>query len=224
MAETRRRGSAKEKADPAALAINGMMLTNMIVDIAAAVIMLVCGVLYRSDWMFMLAISFTLGACARGYLLLPVRKSEQTRNRVRGYQKYKLSGMILSILNLVILLFIVVKRKEGFFYPVPVLIAVCAYAVYKAFALVTDLRAFAQTDGPYTAGLRIMELGETLFTVLLVIQAVFAEVSGAYVASGMVWILSAVVSLILLLVSLYMVVFADSEIRYFSERAAHKKQ
>ena len=132
--------------------------------------------------------------------------------------------MILSILNLVILLFIVVKRKEGFFYPVPVLIAVCAYAVYKAFALVTDLRAFAQTDGPYTAGLRIMELGETLFTVLLVIQAVFAEVSGAYVASGMVWILSAVVSLILLLVSLYMVVFADSEIRYFSERAAHKKQ
>ena len=224
MNETKRRGNAKEKTDPAAVTINGMMITNMIVDIAAAVFVLLCGVLYRSDWMIMLAISFTLTACARGYLLLPARRSEQVRNKIRGYQKYKLSGMILSVLYLVLLLFIVVKRKEGFFYPVPVLIVICALAVYKILAMVMDFRAFSEADGPYTAGLRILDLVETVFAVLLLIQIVFAAASGAYVASGMVWILSAVVSCILLLASIYMVVFADGEIRLYSERAAHKQQ
>ncbi len=224
MGETKRKGTVKEKTDPAAVAINGMMITNMIVDIAAAVILLLCGMLYRSDWMTMLAISFTLTACARGYLLLPARKSEQVRNKVRGYQKYKLSGMILSILYLALLLFIVVKRKEGFFYPVPVLIVICVFAVYKILAMVVDSRAFSEADGPYTAGLRILDLVETVFAVLLLIQGVFAAASGAYVAAGMVWILSAAVSCILLLASIYMVVFADGEIRLYSERAARKQQ
>ena len=224
MKETNRKGTAREKTDPAAVTINELQIINMIVDIAAAVFLLACGTLYRSDWMIMLAISFTLAACARGYLLLPGRKSGQSRNKIRGYQKYKLSGMILSVLYLILLLFIVIRRKEGFFYPLPVLIVICIYSVYKILAMAMDLRAFAETDGPYTAGLRIMDLEETVFAVLLLIQAVFAAVSGAYVAAGMIWILSAVVTCILLLASIYMVVFADSEIRHYSERASRRQQ
>jgi len=218
MAEMRAKAGPRERIDPAAVRINQMLTAGMIVSTAAAAIMLFAGGWYRADWLIMLGIVILAGAFARGCLMLPAHRPGKKRSRLlKGFQKYRLSGMILAFFYLAMLVFTIVKRKEGFFYPLPVMIITVLYAVFRIAALVLDMRLFAKTEGPYTAGLRILDLEDAVLSVLLIIHVIAAALSGAFVASGFLWIFTAIVSVLLLAVSAYMVVFAEGEIRYYSD-------
>ena len=65
--------------------------------------------------------------------------------------------------------------------------------------------------------MELMDLGGALLALLLIVHLVAAIIDGTFVAAGILWIVTAVVFALLLAASVYMVVFADSEIRYFSE-------
>ena len=209
--------ASKERTDPAAIAINGMTVTAMIIGTVAAVLMLAAGAFYRSDWMIMLAVCFTLSVFARGFLILPVKKVRKTKARIaRGYERYRITGLTLTVLYLILLLFVIIKRKEGFFYPLPVLILTLFFAAYKIASLVLNQRAYGDVDGPYTAGLRLMDIGEAAFALLLIVHAVMAIIDRTYVAAGFIWIATAIVMVLLLAASVYMVIFAGNEIRYYS--------
>ena len=136
---------------------------------------------------------------------------------IKGYAKYKMSGVILAVSFLIMLLFTVLKHREGFFYPLPAIIFTAVYALFKIGALVMDFRVFGEVDGPYAAGLKLMDLGGALLALLLVVHLVAAIIDGTFVAAGILWIVTAAVFALLLAASVYMIVFADSEIRYFSE-------
>ncbi|MBP3902222.1 MAG: hypothetical protein J6D53_12360 [Blautia sp.] len=217
-AASRGKAAAREKVDAESVLINGQIVMAMAAGTAFAVLMLVSGALYRTDWLIMLAVCAVLSALARSYLMLPARKAKNSRSRmIKGYAKYKMSGMILAVSFLIMLLFTVIKHREGFFYPLPAIIFAAIYALFKIGALVMDLRVFGEVDGPYAAGLKLMDLGGALLAVLLVVHLVAAIVDGTFVAAGILWIVTAVVFALLLAASVYMIVFADSEIRYFSE-------
>ncbi|MBQ9064891.1 MAG: hypothetical protein IJ123_05550 [Blautia sp.] len=217
MAVKKGRAVPAEKMDPAAVEINRGMVISITVNTAIAVIMLVFGGWYRTDWLIMLAIGLLISGFARSMLFLPARKPGRVKSRIlKGYQKYRLSGIILAALYLVMVVFVVLKHKEGFFYPLPVLLATAVLAVYKIAALVYDMRLFMETEGPYTAGLRIMDLGEALFACMLIIQLIAAALSGVFVADGIIWIVTVVFCALLFAASIYMIIFADGEIRYHS--------
>ena len=217
MSEIRGKAGPKERIDPAAVRINQMLTLEIIVSTACAAVMLFAGGWYRSDWLIMLGIVILAGAFARGCLLLPAHRPGRKRSRLmKGYQKYRLSGIILAFFYLAALVFTIVKRKEGFFYPLPILIITVLYAVYRIAALLLDMRLFADAEGPYTAGLRILDLEDAALAFLLIIHVIAAALSGAFVASGFLWILTALISILLLAASVYMVVFADGEIRHYS--------
>ena len=218
MTNTKGRTASRENVDAESVLINGQIVTAMAAGTAFALLMLVCGVLYRTDWLIMLAVCAVLSAFARSYLMLPARKAKNGRSRmIKGYAKYKMSGIVLAAAFLIILLFTIIKHREGFFYPLPALILVAAFSLFKIGATVMDFRVFGDVDGPYAAGLKLMDLGGALMAVLLVVHLVAAIIDGTFVAAGILWIVTAAVFALLLAASGYMVVFADSEIRYFSE-------
>ena len=214
----REKAVSREKVDAESVLINGQIVIAMAAGTAIAVLLLAAGAFYRTDWLIMLAVCAVLSAFARSYLMLPARKAKSSRTRmIKGYAKYKMSGMVLAVAFLIMLLFTIIKHKEGFFYPLPALILVAVYALIKIGSLVMDFRVFGDVDGPYTAGLKLMDLGGTLLALLLIVHLVAAIIDGTFVAAGILWIVTAAVFALLLAASVYMVVFADSEIRYFSE-------
>lgn len=214
----RKQTVSREKVDAESVLINGQIVIAMAAGTAFAVLLLAAGAFYRTDWLIMLAVCAVLSAFARSYLMLPARKAKSGRSRmIKGYAKYKMSGMVLAVAFLIMLLFTIIKHKEGFFYPLPALIFVALYALFKIGALVMDFRVFGDVDGPYAAGLKLMDLGGALLALLLIVHLVAAIIDGTFVAAGILWIVTAAVFALLLAASVYMVVFADSEIRYFSE-------
>ena len=218
MSNTKGRTGSRDKVDAETVMINGQIVAAMAAGTVFAVLMLVSGALYRTDWLIMLAVCEVFGTFARSYLMLPARKAKNSRSRmIKGYAKYRMSGMVLAVSFLIMLLFTIIKHKEGFFYPLPALIFVAVYALVKIGTLVMDSRVFADSDGPYVAGLRLMDLGGALFAVLLAVHLIAALIDGTFVAAGILWIVTAAVFALLLAASVYMVIFADSEIRYFSE-------
>ncbi len=215
---TRGKAVSREKVDAESVLINGQIVMAMAGGTLFAVLMLVFGAFYRTDWLIMLAVCAVLSAFARSYLMLPARKAKNSRSRmIKGYAKYKMSGVILAVSFLIMLLFTVIKHREGFFYPLPAIIFTAVYALFKIGALVMDFRVFGEVDGPYAAGLKLMDLGGALLALLLVVHLVAAIIDGTFVAAGILWIVTAAVFALLLAASVYMIVFADSEIRYFSE-------
>lgn len=217
MKDNQGKTASKGTTDPVSVTINEMSVIRMLVSVGVAALMLIAGGFYRTDWLIMLAVSYVFSAFARSYLMLPARISVKSRSRmVKGYQKYRIVGMILSGLYLVLLLFIILKRKEGFFYPIPVLVITAGFALFRIAAMLMDFRTFARVEGPYTAGLRLLDLGETVFAVLLLVHLALAIADGKFVASGFLWLVSAIIIGMLMCASAYMVVFADGEIRNYS--------
>lgn len=212
-------------AEREAVDANYYVVMSVAVGTVFALSLLVTGVVLKSEWFLMLAVYYAVLSFGRSYFLVPARRGRTSRSYlIRGYQKVRMAGILFILFQLILLLFIILKRKEGYFYPVPVRVLLSVFILFRLFLLYQDYIISFGGTGPYAMALKCEDALGFLMGILFIVHILFAVSKGSNIPGESLWVVGAAIFGVQILCSGYLLLFSYGKIRSYEMRRSEPAQ
>ena len=180
------------------------------------------GVALRSGWLIAFAIYYVVLTLLRSSLVNYVRQNEMKRDIRAEYRRYRLVGILLLGLNVVLsgIIARMIAHNDAYDYPGILIYAMAAYTFYAVILSVIGLIRFRRHGSPILSAIKVVNLTAALVA-LLSLQATmlqrFGERDDGVFRGTMIGISGLAASLILLSMSIYMIVQASKKLQQMGE-------
>lgn len=180
------------------------------------------GVALRSGWLIAFALYYTVLTILRASLVNYVRQHEMKHDLRAEYRRYRLVGILLLGLNVVlsVILARMIANNDAYDYPGILIYAMAAYTFYAVILSVVALVRFRRHGSPVLSAIKVVNLTAALVA-LLSLEAAMLQRFGApddgVFRGTMIGISGLVASLILLTISIYMIVHASKKLKKMGE-------
>ncbi|MDE7244287.1 MAG: hypothetical protein K2O18_09990 [Oscillospiraceae bacterium] len=146
------------------------------INLLYIVIKMVSGIYYRSLWFVSLAIYYALLAVMRLSLLYPRRQADKTAE----LQRYRLCGIILLLMNLVLtgIVIFMVHQNRGYEYPGMLIYAMAAYSFYSVILATVNVVKFRKYRSPILSAAKAINLVAAMVSILSLETAMMAQFGG----------------------------------------------
>ena len=180
------------------------------------------GVALRSGWLIAFALYYTVLTILRASLVNYVRQHEMKHDLRAEYRRYRLVGILLLGLNVVlsVILARMIANNDAYDYPGILIYAMAAYTFYAVILSIVGLIRFRRHGSPILSAIKVVNLTAALVA-LLSLEATmlqrFDDGSDWAFRGKMIGISGLVASLILLTISIYMIVHASKKLKKMGE-------
>ena len=180
------------------------------------------GVALRSGWLIAFALYYVVLTVLRASLVNYVRQHEIKRDLRAEYRRYRLAGILLLGLNVVLsgIVSRMIAHNDAYDYPGILIYAMAAYTFYAVILSIVALFRFRRHGSPILSAIKVVNLTAALVA-LLSLEATmlqrFGEPDDGVFRGTMIGISGLVVSLILLSMSITMIVHASKMIKQMGE-------
>ena len=180
------------------------------------------GVALRSGWLIAFALYYVVLTALRTALVNYVRQKETKCDLGAEYRRYRLVGILLFGLNVVLsgIISRMIAHNEAYDYPGILIYAMAAYTFYAVILSVIALIRFRRHGSPIHSAIKVVNLTAAL-TALLSLEATmlqrFGDAEDRLFRGVMIGISGLVVSLILFSMSITMIVHATRKIKQMGE-------
>ena len=181
------------------------------------------GVALRSGWLIAFALYYTVLTILRASLVTYVRQHEMKHDLRAEYRRYRVVGILLLGLNVVLsgIIARMIAHNDAYDYPGVLIYAMAAYTFYAVILSVVALVRFRRHGSPILSAIKVVNLTAALVA-LLSLEATmlqrFGEPGDGVFRGTMIGISGLVASLILLSMSLYMIVHASGKLKQMGEK------
>ena len=191
---------------------------NLGLNMLYAVIKLGFGIYYHSLWFGTLAGYYFSLALMRFVLLRYANKAEFGQNRVAEWNRYRLCGILLLIMNLALsgVVILMIREDEGFHYAGMLIYIMAIYAFYSVTAAIINVVKYRRYHSPVMSAAKVLHLEAALVSMLALETAMleqFGADNSAKFHAIMTGSTSGGVCSFVLAVALYMICHATKEIR-----------
>ena len=180
------------------------------------------GMALRSGWLIAFAMYYTVLTILRASLVNYVRQHEMKRDLSAEYRRYRLVGILLLGLNVVLsgIISRMIAHNDAYDYPGILIYAMAAYTFYAVILSVIALVRFRRHGSPIHSAIKVVSLTAALVA-LLSLEATmlqrFGEPDDGLFRGTMIGISGLAASLILLSMSIYMIVHASKKLQQMGE-------
>lgn len=193
---------------------------GVFINLLYAGIKMFSGIFYRSVWFITLAVYYILLAIMRASLLHYVRKAG--KNDVSGWRRYRLCGIILMFMNIALagIVILVVYQNSGFEYPGMLIYVMAMYAFYATIMAVRNVVKFRKYGSPVMSAAKVISLTAALVSMLSLETAMLTQFGAAddpEFRKIMTASTGAVISLIVLGMAVFMIVYSTKQIKYINK-------
>lgn len=176
------------------------------------------GVALRSGWLIAFALYYTVLTILRASLVNYVRKNEMKHDLCAEYRRYRLVGILLVGLNVVLsgILSRMIGHNEAHDYPGVLIYAMDAYTFYAVILAVVGLFRFRRHGSPVLSAIKVVNLSAALVALLSLEAAMlqhFGQNDSSRFRHTMLGVSGLIASLILLSMSVYMIVLASKKLK-----------
>ncbi|MGN1415387.1 MAG: hypothetical protein ACI4XF_00955 [Oscillospiraceae bacterium] len=177
------------------------------------------GIFYRSVWSVTLSVYYIILAVMRFLLVRFVDRVGIGRDRVRELKSYRMCGLILLTLNIVLagVVILVIRKNQRFEYAGVLIFVMAAYTFYITIAAVIDLVKYRKYNSPVMSAAKVINFAAALVSMLSLETAMLSrfgsEDSSPYFDRIMIGATGAGVFVIIVTVSVYMTIRSTKEIK-----------
>lgn len=176
------------------------------------------GIFYRSVWFGTLAVYYFLLAVVRFSLILYARRYEFGADLLAEWKRYRLCGVILLLLDLVLSgeVVLIVYQNESFRYAGYLIYIMALYAFYCVITAVRDVARYRAFRSPVMSAAKALQLAKALVSMLALETAMleqFGEADGEHFRALMTGCTGAGVFLMILGMAVYMIHTSGKEIK-----------
>lgn len=179
---------------------------------------LVLGIHYRSVWFGTLAVYYVLLAVMRFLILSHAHRKGFGVDRVGELQRYRVCGVVLLAMNIVLSceVVLVVSEGEGFRYAGYLIYVMAMYAFYNVVSAVVNVVRFQRSESPAMSAAKFVGLASALVSMLALETAMIEQFDAGGDAGFRIVMTACTGSFVLLAVfamAVYMVVWATVRLR-----------
>ena len=180
------------------------------------------GVALRSGWLIAFALYYTVLTILRASLVNYVRQNEMKHDLLAEFRRYRLVGILLLGLNVVLsgIISRMIAHNDAYDYPGILIYAMAAYTFYAVILSIVGLIRFRRHGSPILSAIKVVNLTAALVA-LLSLEAAMLQRFGApddgVFRGTMIGISGLAASLTLLSMSLYMIVRASRKLKQMGE-------
>lgn len=181
------------------------------------------GVVLRSGWLIAFALYYVVLTVLRASLVNYVRQHEMKRDVRAEYRRYRLVGILLLGLNVVLsgIISRMIAHNDAYDYPGILIYAMAAYTFYAVILSVIALVRFRKHGSPILSAIKVVNLTAALVALLSLEAAMlqrFGDADDSYFRGMMIGLSGLGVSLILLSMSIYMILHASRKLKQMGEK------
>lgn len=147
------------------------------VNLIYIIMKMASGIYYNSFWFISLAAYYSLLAVMRFLLLRHVNKNTAGANMIAELHRYRLCGIMLLMMNLVLtgIVGYMVYQNRGYEYPGMLIYAVAAYAFYTIGVAVVSLIKFRKYGSPVLSAAKAINFVAAMVSILALETAMLAQ-------------------------------------------------
>lgn len=180
------------------------------------------GVALRSGWLIAFALYYLVLTILRASLVNYVRQNGMKQDLRAEYRRYRLVGILLLGLNVVLsgIISRMIAHNDAYDYPGILIYAMAAYTFYAVILSIVALVRFRRHGSPILSAIKVVNLTAAMVA-LLSLEATmlqrYGEPDDGVFRGTMIGISGLVASLILLSMSIYMIVHASRKLKQMGE-------
>ncbi len=178
------------------------------------------GLYLRSGWLIAFALYYTVLTILRTSLAQFVRQNEFKQDIQAEYRRYRLVGILLLGMNIVLsgIISRMIALEEAVDYPGVLLYAVAAYTFYAVIIAVVGLIQYRSNGSPVISAIKVVNLTAAMMAMLSLEATMLHHFGGddSRFRATMLGVSGFVASIIILSLSIYMILHATKKIRRFS--------
>ena len=184
--------------------------------------------LYHSLWFVVLAVYYVILAVMRFLLVRYVRVHGLGKNRLGELRRARLCSFILLTLNLVLTgaVMMILYRNKGFEYHGILIYVMAGYTFYITAHAIVDLVKYRKYHSPVMTASKIIALSVALVSMLALETAMFSQF-GENMTPENQWLMIALtgagVSIIVIVMSVFMIVKTAQEIKEIDRNGREKR-
>lgn len=176
------------------------------------------GVVLRSGWLIAFAIYYVVLTLLRSSLVNYVRQNEMKRDLRAEYRRYRLVGILLLGLNVVLsgIISRMIANNDAYDYPGILIYAMAAYTFYAVILSIVGLVQYRRHGSPVLSAIKVVNLTAAMVAMLSLEATMlqrFGEPDDGVFRGTMIGISGLAASLILLSMSIYMIVRASRKLK-----------
>lgn len=187
------------------------------INLLYAGLQLWAGIQQESIWFYSLAVYYAMLAFMRFFLLKEARIHEMGKDRYREYIHYRITAILLLILNLAmgtISAFVVIENR-GFRHHEIVTIAMAAYTFYSLTMAIVSIFRYRKFRSPVLSASKHISLASALVSMLSLETAMFSSFGADSDPALRFWVTAmsgAAIFIIVLALAIYMLLLARKEL------------
>ena len=153
------------------------LFVSLIINAVYAVTKLVLGIVYSSTWFITLAIYYILLSLIRFLLLTQAKQLTLGENVVKEYQQYRLSGILLIVVNISLsgVAIQMVRNHQNYQYPGYLIYAAALYAFYAIIAACVHLIKYRRYNSPIISAAQAIGFTTALVSILSLQNAMLTQ-------------------------------------------------
>lgn len=192
------------------------------VNFAYIFIKLFTGLAARSEWLIVFALYYAVLTGLRISLVNYVRRKAIRSDLIAEYRRYRLVGMLLVLMNIVLSIIIarMIGHNDTYDYPGVLIYAMAAYVFYAVIMAAVNVFRFRRHGSPIVSAIKVVSLTAALVALLSLEAAMlqrFGDADDSYFRGMMIGLSGLGVSLILLSMSIYMILHASRKLKQMGE-------
>ena len=178
------------------------------------------GLYLRSGWLIAFALYYTVLTILRASLVHFVRQNKFKQNLCAEYRRYRLVGILLLGMNIVLsgIITRMIALAEAVDYPGVLIYAVAAYTFYAVIIAIVGLIQYRRQGSPVISAIKVVNLTAAMMAMLSLEATMLQHFGGDDILfrSTMLGVSGFAASTIILSLSIYMILHATKKIRRFS--------
>ena len=201
---------------------------GLAVNLLYAAVNVLSFLLYRSMWFVVLAVYYVILAVMRFLLVRYVRLRKLGQDRPGELRRAKLCSCILLLLNFVLTgaVMMILYRNKGFEYHGILIYVMAAYTFYMTVRAIVDLVRYRKYHSPVMTTSKIIALSAALVSMLSLETAMFSQFGRDMAAEHqrlMIALTGAGVSIVVIVLSVYMIVRSTKEMKEIQKDGREKR-
>lgn len=191
---------------------------SLIINLLYVAINAISGIIYHTYWFGIFAVYYAIMAVMRFLLVRYVDWNQIGKNRMRELKCSCICSYILMTVNLALsgAVLMMVYYNRGFEYQGILIYVMAAYTFYITAAAIRDMLKYRKYDSPVMSVSMTIKMASALFSMLFLETAMFAQFGSTESAEKkqmMIMLTGAGISIIVVVVSVYMIVRSTAEIK-----------
>ncbi len=151
-----------------------------LINLLYVFVKLFSGLLFHSEWLVLFALYYAVLTVLRLSLVNYVRRHPKGENLAGEYRRYRLVGILLLLMNLVLSMIVarMIRNNESYEYPGVLIYAMAAYTFYLITVSIINVFRFRRHGSPVYSAVKIVNLTAAIVAMLSLAAAMISRFGG----------------------------------------------